>query len=302
MLKTCPAARVDPRLAGLMVKNLPSASPGMVASGLAGVHRPVLPDDLILVCLKPDSLGTVCTGPATPPSLTAPFPAFRISCRMAGLLKQFRDLPVSRLDWTDTDVRSTTQRFLLFVQIPAWILPSLLDWWWHKRTDIENTAGLPESFFHAAMGAEVGLPILLSLLFEINPLMLSVLAGAVAVHTATAVGDVRLAIHEREVKTGEQHTHSFMEVLPFMGFAFACCLHGDATRKLLTGRTEPGDWKLTLKKPRLPIPYLAGILGLIAVGGVLPYANELWRCFKRRGVPKQNTGFYKDSDQQVRNC
>ncbi len=221
---------------------------------------------------------------------------------MAGVLQQFREIPVSRVDWSDTDVRSTTERYLLFVQIPLWIVPGLLDWWWHKRTDIENTAGLPESLMHSAMGAEVGVPILMSLLFEINPLMLTVIAGAVAMHTATAIWDVRMAVHEREVKTGEQHTHSFMEVLPFMGLAFACCLHGDATRRLLTGRTEPGDWELTLKKPRLPIPYLLGVVGLVTLGGLLPYANEAWRCIKRLKAPKRNTGFYKDSDQQVRNC
>lgn len=78
--------------------------------------------------------------------------------------------------------------------------------------------------------------------------------------------DVSLAVHHREVKAREQHTHSFLEVLPFMGLAFAACLHGDATRRLLTGRTCPGDWKLQLKKERLPSPYLVGIYGLIAVG------------------------------------
>lgn len=85
-----------------------------------------------------------------------------------------------------------------------------------------------------------------------------------------------------------------MEVLPFMGFAFACCLYGSETRKLLTASTEPGDWTLKLKNPRLPIPYFLAIGALILLGGAIPYANETWRCLKQLRAPKRNTGFYKD--------
>lgn len=130
------------------------------------------------------------------------------------------------------------------------------------------------------------------------------MATALVAHSATAVWDVRLAVHHREVKTGEQHTHSFLEVLPFMGLAFAASLHGAAARRLITGKIKAGDWQLKLKNPRLPLPYLAGMAGLIAVGVVLPYANEIWRCWKRLRSPKHNTGFYKAtaSGEDLRNC
>ena len=233
------------------------------------------------------------------PARTEPSPHLKA---MAGVLQRFLAIPVRRMDWSETDVRSTTERYLLFVQLPLWVLPGFIDWWWHRRTDIENTAGLPESLIHSAQMTQVGVPILMGLLFELNPLLLTIMAGAVAVHTATAVWDVRLAIHQREVKTGEQHTHSFMEVLPFMGLAFACCLHGDATRRLLTARTQPGDWQLKLKNPRMPVPYLATILGLIGVFVALPYANEAWRCIRQINKPRRNTGFYKDASETVRNC
>lgn len=214
---------------------------------------------------------------------------------MRSLAKQFLNLPVRRLDWSDTDVQSTTERYLLFVLIPLWIVPGVLDWYWHKRTEIENTSGLSESLIHSLMMAEVGLPIQLALHFEINPLVLGIMTGALLAHSATAVWDVRLAVHHREVKTGEQHTHSFLEVLPFMGLAFAACLHGDAVRRLVTGNTKAGDWQLRLKKPRLPLTYLFGMAGLIAVGVVLPYANEAWRCWKQLRTPKKNTGFYRET-------
>jgi hypothetical protein len=224
---------------------------------------------------------------------------------MASLVQQFLEAPVRHADWSDTDIQSTTERYLLFVLLPLWIVPGVVDWYWHRRTQIEHTSGLSESLVHSLMMLEVGLPIQLALLFEINPLVLTLVAGAVVAHSATAVWDVRMAVHHREVKTGEQHTHSFLEVLPFMGIAFLACLHGEATRRLLTGRTKPGDWRLQVKKPRLSLSYLAGIAGLIAVGVALPYANEAWRCLRQLRTPKRNTGFYRETGPGLpdeRNC
>ncbi len=222
------------------------------------------------------------------------------------LLQELRHAPVRRMDWADTDIQSTTERYVFFVLVPMWVIPGVLDWFWHKRTDIENTSGLSESLVHSLMMLEVGVPIQLALLFEINPLVLTLMGGALLAHSATAVWDVRMAVHHREVKTGEQHTHSFLEVLPFMGLAFATCLHGAATRRLITGQTQPGDWSLKVKKPRLSMPYLGSIWALIAVGVVLPYANEAWRCLRRLRAPKHNTGFYRETaegeTETVRNC
>ena len=223
----------------------------------------------------------------------------------ATMLRQYRDAPVRKLNWRETDAESASTRYVLFVLVPLWIVPGVLDWYWHKQTDIENTSGLKESLIHSLMMGEVGVPILLGLLFEINPLALTFMAAALAAHSATAIWDVSLAVHHREVTPREQHTHSFLEVLPFMGMAFAATLHGDATRRLLTGKTRSGDWNLKVKRPRLPIPYLAGVAGLIALGVLLPYANEAVRCWRRLRTPKHNTGFYKDlptSEPEQRNC
>src|SRR5579875_2420580 len=88
---------------------------------------------------------------------------------------RFYRLPVRRLRFADTDAQSSNLRFVLFVLVPTWIVPGVLDWYWHKRTDIENTAGLQESLIHSLMMAEVGLPIVLALLFDINPLALTLL-------------------------------------------------------------------------------------------------------------------------------
>lgn len=47
----------------------------------------------------------------------------------------------------------------------------------HRRTRIEETNGLRESAIHSLMMAEVAVPITLTLLCEVNPLLLA-LAGS----------------------------------------------------------------------------------------------------------------------------
>ncbi len=210
-------------------------------------------------------------------------------------LATLRRTPVRSIRWTDTDPENTTFRYALFVMLPLWIVPGILDWYWHRDTDIEHTSGMEESVIHALMMTQVGVPIFAALLFEVNPLLLTVMFGALGVHSVTAIWDVAYAVHHREVKTREQHTHSLLEVLPLMAVSFMVCLHAPATHRLLTGRTERGDWALRWKRPRLPFGYIAVMAGVIAAGIVLPYANELWRCWRGRREPKHNTGFYVES-------
>ena len=120
-------------------------------------------------------------------------------------------------------------------------------------------------------------------------------------HGATAFWDVNFAVHHREVRPREQHTHSFLEVLPFMAVSFMFCLHAKASHRLLTAKTTRNDWKLQWKKPRLPLLYLGGISCIIAAGIVAPYANELWRCWKCIDNPKRTEGFYVEGS-NARNC
>jgi hypothetical protein len=219
-------------------------------------------------------------------------------------LSGFRDIPARPIRWDETDVENTALRYVLFVMLPLWIVPGVLDWYWHKSTDIEHTAGIEESIIHSLMMTQVGVPIFAGLLFEVNPLLLTTMFGALVVHSATAIWDVAYAVNHREVKTREQHTHSFLEILPLMAVSFMVCLHGPATHRLLTGQTRADDWKLRWKRPRLPFGYLAAMAGVIAVGIALPYGNELWRCWRARRQPKYNSGFYReDADSpDARNC
>lgn len=185
------------------------------------------------------------------------------------------------------DVGDATVRYLLYGLLPGWFLPGLADWVMHRRTRIEETAGTRESLIHALMMTEVGVPIALTLRYEINPLLLTVQLGSTAAHEATALWDVRTAEDSgREVKPIEQHIHSFLESLPFGALSSLMCLHADQVKSLLRGgRGDPDAWRLVPRRRPLSRAYLAGIGAAIGVCVLLPYGEELLRC--RRAARKR---------------
>lgn len=103
--------------------------------------------------------------------------------------------------------------------IPAWGVPGLVDWWFHRRSGIERPdhGGTEASLIHSLMLAESGLAVLLVVLGEVNPGALAILTAAALAHEATAHRDVALASGSaRKVTAGERQTHNFLETLPFM--------------------------------------------------------------------------------------
>ncbi|MBK3564813.1 diguanylate cyclase [Streptomyces sp. MBT62] len=180
----------------------------------------------------------------------------------------------------ENDVGDATTRYLLYGLLPGWFAPGLADWVMHRRTRIEDTSGTKESLIHALMMTEVGIPIALTLRYEVNPLLLAVQLGGATVHEATALWDVRTAVRsEREVKPIEQHIHSFLESLPFAALTSLMCLHSDQVKSLLDGgRSDPNAWRLVPRERLLSRGYLAGIAAGIGACVLLPYGEELLRC------------------------
>ncbi|MER6037151.1 diguanylate cyclase [Streptomyces sp. NPDC001835] len=187
------------------------------------------------------------------------------------------------------DVGDATTRFLLYGLLPGWFVPGLADWAMHRRTRIEDTAGTKESLIHSLMMAEIGMPIVLTLRYEINPLLLSLQLGAAAVHEATALWDVRTAVDsDREVRPVEQHVHSFLESLPFGALTSLMCLHADQVRSLLRrGRGDPDAWRLVRRRRPLSAGYLAGVGLAVGACVLLPYGEELLRCRRAAGARKR---------------
>ena len=57
---------------------------------------------------------------------------------------------------------------LLSGQLPLWGITGLIDWCCHRATHIETTSGLQESLIHSVMGIQLGIPIVLTLVFYVN--------------------------------------------------------------------------------------------------------------------------------------
>ena len=95
-----------------------------------------------------------------------------------------------RVSSDPADVELVTIRYLMYALLPAWLV--------------------------------------LTLLCEVNPLLLGISATTAGLYEATAIWDVRSAVDGgREVRPAEQHIHSFLESLPFMAVSALFCLHWD---------------------------------------------------------------------------
>ena len=171
----------------------------------------------------------------------------------------------------------------MYVLLPAWFAPGAADYVMHRRTRIERTRGLGESAINALMMAEISVPLLLTLLCEVKPLLPGISTAAAGVHEATAIWDVRAAVDGgREVRPAEQHIHSFLESLPFMAMSALLCLHWDQIAGVWPGRAGSAAWRLRLRRKHLPAGYLPGVLAEVASLIAFPHAEELWRCARAR--------------------
>ncbi|MGH2515930.1 MAG: hypothetical protein ACRDHP_09780 [Ktedonobacterales bacterium] len=177
-------------------------------------------------------------------------------------------------------VERATRRYLLYFVLPLWIGAGLADWRRHRRTHIEATAGTHESLIHSLMMTEIAIPILMGLFLELDALVLLVMIGTFFVHEATAYWDVSYAETLREVTPSEQHIHSFLEVLPFMTASGMLCLHWDQALALAGKGPERARLTLRPKLHKLSRRYVTGILSAVVAFVAVPYAEELWRCYR----------------------
>jgi hypothetical protein len=176
-------------------------------------------------------------------------------------------------------VDDATRRALQWFVMPIWLGAGLADWWCHRRTDIEHTAGTQESAIHAAMMLEAGAPAMLGLFCEVDAGVLALTYSTLAVHEVTAILDVAYADGRRVVTPTEQHVHGFLERVPLMATAFLTVLHWDQARALID-RGGRADCRIRPKRRPISVRYRAGILAAVTGLVALPYGEELARCLR----------------------
>jgi hypothetical protein len=169
------------------------------------------------------------------------------------------------------------QSYLMYFLVPLWLAAGVADWVCHRVGRIENTSGWKESIFHLAMLAEMGIPAVAALLFEINALVFLVAFAALALHEVTALWDVSYAQSLRRISPFEQHVHSFLELIPLFALSCMIFLHGEQFLALWGLGTVERDLTLRFKAEPLPVAYTISAMGGVVVLQLVPYLEELWR-------------------------
>ncbi len=197
----------------------------------------------------------------------------------------------SRRNWEEIDaVRS----MLLRIFLPAWFVPAIVDWYFHRKTKIEDTSGARESLAHGLMFASVGVPVTLALLFQVDEFILAASAAAALAHEALTLYDVAYASERRYTGPSEQHVHSFLEVMPIAGAVLIFATHPEPARSLATRPWTALFPRLRRKPKPVPPAYLAAFFAAAAACIVAPYAEEFVRCYRahptlrERPIPPQN--------------
>ncbi len=175
---------------------------------------------------------------------------------------------------------------LMYFVIPVWLVAGIADWFCHRRSNISTTSGAKESFIHLLMFAEVGIPLILVLIFEINSLIIAICIVLFFLHELTAMWDVTYAVSKRRVGPVEQHIHSFLEMIPLLALVLIIARHWEQFTALFTPGGFPPDFTLQLKASPLPITYLATVLFIALALEFTPYLEEFIRGIRAK---KDNT-------------
>jgi len=187
---------------------------------------------------------------------------------------------LSNEDHEASDEELALHRFFLYFMLPLWFVPSVADWWWHRKSDIKHNAGTHESLTHLAMMGVVGGPLTLALLADVNALVLMSMIGGFIAHEGISYWDVRYAKGLRHITALEQHTHSYLEILPLMAASVMICLRPKQFAAIFGRGDEPARWRIEPKKAPLTARYIAGIVAGIGTFVVAPYLEEFVRCFR----------------------
>lgn len=144
---------------------------------------------------------------------------------------------------------------------------------------------------HLLMMAEAGIPVLAGLFLETNAGLLRLMTAGMVLHQATVMWDVSYTVSRRKIPAREQHTHTYMETLPFDILAVFACLHPEQFLAMFGLGKEKRDFSLRFKKPGLPVTQIAAIFAAMTVFNTLPHMDELWRCWSahRRGLTGTET-------------
>src|SRR4051794_5228190 len=177
---------------------------------------------------------------------------------------------------------AAAEAILLYFVLPLWLSAGIADYLCHRASRIELTSGYRESLLHLLMLAEVAIPLLAAIFFEINTLIITIMITGLVLHQLTALWDTAFASQLRRITPIEQHVHSFLELLPLTGALIVIILHWPQFLSLWGWGSETPRFDLALKREPLPWIYITAFLFASVLLEALPFIEEFVRGWRAR--------------------
>jgi hypothetical protein len=179
-----------------------------------------------------------------------------------------------------SDTRHLLINMILYGLLPLWGVAGFIDWLCHRSTHVERTSGLKESLIHSLMGIQLGIPILLCLIFQVNVFIFLICALMWLLHELVAHWDVHYASPLRKISIWEVHVHNYMATVPLYLLMLIAVINWDVVIKVFTLQ-----WSGEFTLHRLPSrpgsnAYLPEYLAFMAILCVFPYLEEIVRCLR----------------------
>ncbi len=178
------------------------------------------------------------------------------------------------------DTHQLLINLILYGLLPLWGISGFIDWICHRATRIEHTSGLRESAIHSLMGVQLGVPIILSLVFEVNVMILLICFVAWLSHEFVAHWDVAYSAPRRNITIWEVHVHNYMATVPLYLLMLIAIINWDITLKLISLDWAGGFTWQRVAAPHGSSTYLPGYLTFMAILCVFPYLEENIRCLR----------------------
>ena len=128
------------------------------------------------------------------------------------------------------------------------------------------------------MGIQIGIPILLCLLFEVDTGILLICILIWILHELVAHFDVRYASPKRHISIWEMHAHTYLGSLPLYMLSMIVVLNWDVFLQLITLNFSGAFEFARLSQPWGGERFLKFYLIFMAILCVFPYTEELIRC------------------------
>ncbi len=122
-------------------------------------------------------------------------------------------------------LRTLLSGFLTSVLYPMWLVAGAGDYLCHRRTQIERTSGITESWLHVAQFASIAIIFVAAVLLEITLAVLIAMIVAVITHTVLSFIDVSYTMRHRHISTLEQHVHGLLDVIPIVAVGLLAILY-----------------------------------------------------------------------------